>query len=103
MLPPDHPLKDVGARLPRDLLVLPLGHPVFEAQRAAVRVSGERLLVELQHRALRQGTLPGRMRRPLQPCGSLSAGNIRRIFDKIFETPCAEWYTSVDSRIEVDC
>ena len=30
--------------------------------------------------------------------GSLSAGNIRRIFDGIFEMPCAEWYTSVDSR-----
>eukprot|EP00976_Prorocentrum_cordatum_P116192 1196127-Prorocentrum_minimum.AAC.2 len=29
--------------------------------------------------------------------GSLSAGNIRRIFDGIFEMPCAEWYTSVDS------
>eukprot|EP00976_Prorocentrum_cordatum_P000449 9150-Prorocentrum_minimum.AAC.1 len=33
-----------------------------------------------------------------QPCGSLSAGNIRRIFGRIFEMPCAEWYTSVDSR-----
>ena len=33
-----------------------------------------------------------------QPCGSLSAGNIRRIFGGIFEMPCAEWYTSVDSR-----
>eukprot|EP00976_Prorocentrum_cordatum_P067757 1178879-Prorocentrum_minimum.AAC.3 len=31
--------------------------------------------------------------------GSLSAGNIRRIFRGIFEMPCAEWYTSVvDSR-----
>eukprot|EP00976_Prorocentrum_cordatum_P095512 1190201-Prorocentrum_minimum.AAC.1 len=30
--------------------------------------------------------------------GSLSKGNIRRIFDGIFETPCAEWFTSVDSR-----
>eukprot|EP00976_Prorocentrum_cordatum_P076736 1182420-Prorocentrum_minimum.AAC.3 len=30
--------------------------------------------------------------------GSLSAGNIRRIFDGIFEMPCVEWYTSVDSR-----
>eukprot|EP00976_Prorocentrum_cordatum_P063372 1177069-Prorocentrum_minimum.AAC.1 len=29
---------------------------------------------------------------------SLSAGNIRRIFDVIFEMPCAEWYTSVDGR-----
>eukprot|EP00976_Prorocentrum_cordatum_P074303 1181466-Prorocentrum_minimum.AAC.1 len=29
-----------------------------------------------------------------QPCGSLSAGNIRRIFGRIFETPCAEWYTT---------
>eukprot|EP00976_Prorocentrum_cordatum_P077852 1182858-Prorocentrum_minimum.AAC.1 len=33
-----------------------------------------------------------------QPCGSLSAGNIRRIFGGIFEMMCAEWYTSVDSR-----
>ena len=30
--------------------------------------------------------------------GSLSAGNIRRIFRGIFEMPFAEWYTSVDSR-----
>eukprot|EP00976_Prorocentrum_cordatum_P045055 910249-Prorocentrum_minimum.AAC.1 len=30
--------------------------------------------------------------------GSLSTGNIRRIFDVIFEMPCAECYTSVDSR-----
>eukprot|EP00959_Pyramimonas_sp_CCMP1952_P309492 6476853-Pyramimonas_sp.AAC.1 len=29
---------------------------------------------------------------------SLSTGNIRRIFGGIFETPCAEWYTNVDSR-----
>ena len=29
-----------------------------------------------------------------QPCGSLSAGNIRRIFGEIFEMLCAEWYTS---------
>eukprot|EP00959_Pyramimonas_sp_CCMP1952_P333002 6973204-Pyramimonas_sp.AAC.1 len=28
----------------------------------------------------------------------LSAGNIRRIFDGIFEMPCAEWYISADSR-----
>eukprot|EP00976_Prorocentrum_cordatum_P081184 1184283-Prorocentrum_minimum.AAC.1 len=28
--------------------------------------------------------------------GSLSAGNIRRIFRGIFEMPCAEWYTSVE-------
>eukprot|EP00959_Pyramimonas_sp_CCMP1952_P021636 456281-Pyramimonas_sp.AAC.1 len=33
-----------------------------------------------------------------QPCGSLSAGDIRRIFGGMFEMPCAEWYTSVDSR-----
>ena len=33
-----------------------------------------------------------------QPCGSLSVGNIRRIFGGIFEMRCAEWYTSVDSR-----
>eukprot|EP00976_Prorocentrum_cordatum_P009364 186974-Prorocentrum_minimum.AAC.7 len=33
-----------------------------------------------------------------QPCGSLSAGNIRRIFDGIFEMLCVEWYTSVDSQ-----
>eukprot|EP00976_Prorocentrum_cordatum_P064568 1177545-Prorocentrum_minimum.AAC.1 len=33
-----------------------------------------------------------------QPCGSLSAGNIRRIFGGIFEVLCDEWYTSVDSR-----
>eukprot|EP00976_Prorocentrum_cordatum_P014651 292978-Prorocentrum_minimum.AAC.2 len=34
-----------------------------------------------------------------QPCGSLmSAGNICRIFGGLFEMPCAEWYTSVDSR-----
>eukprot|EP00976_Prorocentrum_cordatum_P102394 1193029-Prorocentrum_minimum.AAC.1 len=33
-----------------------------------------------------------------QPCGSLSTGNIRQIFGRIFETPSAEWYTSVDSR-----
>eukprot|EP00976_Prorocentrum_cordatum_P063776 1177219-Prorocentrum_minimum.AAC.5 len=30
--------------------------------------------------------------------GSLSARNIRRIFRGIFEMPCTEWYTSVDSR-----
>eukprot|EP00976_Prorocentrum_cordatum_P092859 1189125-Prorocentrum_minimum.AAC.2 len=30
--------------------------------------------------------------------GSLSAGNIRRIFCGIFEMPCAECYASVDSR-----
>eukprot|EP00976_Prorocentrum_cordatum_P088266 1187240-Prorocentrum_minimum.AAC.7 len=30
--------------------------------------------------------------------GSLSAGNIRQIFNGIFEMPCAEWYNSVDSR-----
>eukprot|EP00976_Prorocentrum_cordatum_P115484 1196019-Prorocentrum_minimum.AAC.5 len=29
--------------------------------------------------------------------GSLSAGNIRRITDGIFEMPCAEWYTIVDN------
>eukprot|EP00959_Pyramimonas_sp_CCMP1952_P461251 9481269-Pyramimonas_sp.AAC.2 len=29
-----------------------------------------------------------------QPFGSLSAGNIRGIFGRIFEMPCAEWYTS---------
>eukprot|EP00976_Prorocentrum_cordatum_P073953 1181332-Prorocentrum_minimum.AAC.3 len=33
-----------------------------------------------------------------QPCASLSEGNIRRIFGRIFEMPCTEWYTSVDSR-----
>eukprot|EP00959_Pyramimonas_sp_CCMP1952_P256060 5348242-Pyramimonas_sp.AAC.2 len=31
-------------------------------------------------------------------CDSLSTGNIRRIFGRIFEISCAEWYTSVDSR-----
>eukprot|EP00976_Prorocentrum_cordatum_P102529 1193091-Prorocentrum_minimum.AAC.2 len=31
-----------------------------------------------------------------QPCGRLSAGNIPRIFGRMFKTPCAEWYTSVD-------
>eukprot|EP00976_Prorocentrum_cordatum_P005589 111753-Prorocentrum_minimum.AAC.2 len=30
--------------------------------------------------------------------GGLSAGNIRRIFGEIFETPRAEWCTIVDSR-----
>eukprot|EP00976_Prorocentrum_cordatum_P061935 1176517-Prorocentrum_minimum.AAC.2 len=30
--------------------------------------------------------------------GSLSAGNIRRIFGGIFEMMCGEWFTSVDSR-----
>eukprot|EP00959_Pyramimonas_sp_CCMP1952_P350642 7346332-Pyramimonas_sp.AAC.1 len=33
-----------------------------------------------------------------QQCGSLSAGNIRRMFGGVFEMPCAGWYTSVDSR-----
>eukprot|EP00959_Pyramimonas_sp_CCMP1952_P006410 134118-Pyramimonas_sp.AAC.1 len=33
-----------------------------------------------------------------QPCGSLSAGNKRRIFGGIFEILRAEWYTRVDSR-----
>eukprot|EP00976_Prorocentrum_cordatum_P082337 1184772-Prorocentrum_minimum.AAC.3 len=33
-----------------------------------------------------------------QPCASPPTGNIRRMFGRIFETPCAEWYTSVDSR-----
>eukprot|EP00959_Pyramimonas_sp_CCMP1952_P169058 3531623-Pyramimonas_sp.AAC.2 len=33
-----------------------------------------------------------------QPCGSLSAGNIRRIFGGIFEMLCVKWFTSVDSR-----
>eukprot|EP00976_Prorocentrum_cordatum_P099842 1191992-Prorocentrum_minimum.AAC.1 len=33
-----------------------------------------------------------------QPMGSLSTGNIRRIFGRIFEMTCAEWYASVDSR-----
>eukprot|EP00959_Pyramimonas_sp_CCMP1952_P139894 2927634-Pyramimonas_sp.AAC.1 len=31
--------------------------------------------------------------------GSLSAWNIHRMFHKIFEMPCAEWYTRVDSRL----
>eukprot|EP00959_Pyramimonas_sp_CCMP1952_P037848 792283-Pyramimonas_sp.AAC.1 len=30
--------------------------------------------------------------------GSLSTGNIRRIFGRIFGIQCAEWLTSVDSR-----
>eukprot|EP00976_Prorocentrum_cordatum_P106320 1194425-Prorocentrum_minimum.AAC.6 len=30
--------------------------------------------------------------------GSPPAGNIRRIVNGIFEMPCAEWYTSVDSQ-----
>eukprot|EP00976_Prorocentrum_cordatum_P092446 1188947-Prorocentrum_minimum.AAC.2 len=33
-----------------------------------------------------------------QPCGSLSTENIHRIFCRIFEMPCAEWHTSVNSR-----
>eukprot|EP00976_Prorocentrum_cordatum_P085011 1185891-Prorocentrum_minimum.AAC.2 len=39
---------------------------------------------------------PGVDRRPAN--GGLSAGNLREIFDGIFEMPCAKWYTSVDSR-----
>eukprot|EP00959_Pyramimonas_sp_CCMP1952_P235132 4913433-Pyramimonas_sp.AAC.2 len=31
--------------------------------------------------------------------GSPPAGNIRRIFHGIFEMPCDEWCTSVDSRL----
>eukprot|EP00976_Prorocentrum_cordatum_P106188 1194402-Prorocentrum_minimum.AAC.3 len=31
--------------------------------------------------------------------GSMSPGNIRRIFDGIFEMPRAEWYTSVNCRL----
>eukprot|EP00959_Pyramimonas_sp_CCMP1952_P114390 2391986-Pyramimonas_sp.AAC.1 len=33
-----------------------------------------------------------------QPCGSLWAGNIHRIFGGIFKMLCVKWYTSVDSR-----
>eukprot|EP00976_Prorocentrum_cordatum_P066225 1178224-Prorocentrum_minimum.AAC.1 len=33
-----------------------------------------------------------------QPCGSLSTGNIRRIFGRIFGMSYTEWYTIVDSR-----
>eukprot|EP00959_Pyramimonas_sp_CCMP1952_P175084 3658741-Pyramimonas_sp.AAC.2 len=36
-----------------------------------------------------------------QPCGSLSVGNIRRIFGGTFEILRAEWYTSVDSRLRL--
>eukprot|EP00976_Prorocentrum_cordatum_P075555 1181942-Prorocentrum_minimum.AAC.2 len=43
-----------------------------------------------------------RVARPGVDCrpanGSLSAGNIRRVLDGIFEIPCAELYNSVDSR-----
>eukprot|EP00959_Pyramimonas_sp_CCMP1952_P464778 9487188-Pyramimonas_sp.AAC.1 len=34
-----------------------------------------------------------------QPCGSLSAGNIRQIFRGVFEMPCAEWYPSVNIKL----
>eukprot|EP00976_Prorocentrum_cordatum_P101866 1192818-Prorocentrum_minimum.AAC.4 len=43
-----------------------------------------------------RGVGPGVDCRPAN--GSLSAGNIRRILYGIFEMPCVEWYTSVDSR-----
>eukprot|EP00959_Pyramimonas_sp_CCMP1952_P332760 6968299-Pyramimonas_sp.AAC.2 len=33
-----------------------------------------------------------------QPCGSVSAVNIHRIFGGIFEMLCAEWCTGVDGR-----
>eukprot|EP00959_Pyramimonas_sp_CCMP1952_P005548 116589-Pyramimonas_sp.AAC.2 len=44
----------------------------------------------------RHVTSPGVDCRPAN--GSLSTGNVRRIFSGIFEIPCAKWYTSVDSR-----
>eukprot|EP00976_Prorocentrum_cordatum_P083569 1185307-Prorocentrum_minimum.AAC.3 len=38
-----------------------------------------------------------------QPCGSLSAGNIRRTFGGTFETPCAEWLpTTVTRELHLD-
>eukprot|EP00976_Prorocentrum_cordatum_P114607 1195871-Prorocentrum_minimum.AAC.13 len=34
-----------------------------------------------------------------RPAMCQSAGNVRRIFGRMFEMSCAEWYTSVDSRL----
>ena len=58
---------------------------VFEVTEASVQVGPESVTPSL-----------GVDCRPAN--GSLSTGNIRRIFDGIFESPCVQWYTSVDSR-----
>eukprot|EP00976_Prorocentrum_cordatum_P076064 1182145-Prorocentrum_minimum.AAC.4 len=40
--------------------------------------------------------------RTTKPRGSLSAGNLCRLFGGIFETLCVEWYTSVDRKAGVN-
>eukprot|EP00959_Pyramimonas_sp_CCMP1952_P458541 9476788-Pyramimonas_sp.AAC.1 len=61
----------------------PPGTPVAQSHGATRRPP-----IPRKDRSTMGGSSPGVHYRPAN--GSLSAGNIRRIFYRIFETPCAE-------------